>query len=92
MTARSFVVEVYAPCNRKDLDDLVARARSAARAMTLEGTSVRYRRSIAIPEDDTCFHVFEGPSAEAVDEVSRRAALAADRIVEALESRKEEGR
>jgi hypothetical protein len=84
VTGRSFVVEVYAPCNRKDLADVVARARAAARAMTLEGTPVCYRRSIAIPEDETCFHVFEGPSAEAVDEVSRRAALEYERIVEAM--------
>lgn len=53
------------------------------------GTPVRYRRSIAIPEDETCFHVFEGRSVEAVEEVSRRAALEYERIVEA---REEEGR
>jgi Nickel responsive protein SCO4226-like len=88
--ARSFVVEVYAPCSRKRLADAVTRARAAAREMTLEGTAVRYRRSIAIPEDETCFHVFEGPSAEAVVEASRRAELVYARIVEAVDSRQEE--
>lgn len=92
MIARSFLVEVYAPCNRESLADTVARARAAARAMTLEGTRVRYRGSITIPEDETCFHLFEGPSAEAVSEASRRAALEHARVVEAVESRHEEGK
>jgi hypothetical protein len=85
VTTRSFVVEVYAPCNREGLSEKVARARAAARAMSLQGTPVRYRRSIVIPADETSFHVFAGPSAEAVGEVCRRAALEYTRIVEAMQ-------
>ena len=46
---------------------------------------MRYVRSILIPGDETCFLVFEGLSAQAVGEASRRAALDYDRIVEAVQ-------
>jgi hypothetical protein len=81
---QGYVVECYvskAKCD--EFPAIRARARAAARAMTREGTTVRYVRSILIPEDETCFHVFEGPSADVIGEVSRRAALSYDRIVEA---------
>lgn len=35
--------------------------------------------------DETCFHLFEGPSAEAISELSRRAAIEYERIVEVLQ-------
>ena len=39
-------------------------------------------RSFFLPEDETCFHLFEGASADAVGEVTARACIAFDRIVE----------
>jgi len=42
-------------------------------------------RSTFLPEDEVCLHVFEAPSLQAAGEVSRRAAIAYDRIVEAVE-------
>lgn len=63
----------------------VASARRAAEAVSLQGTPVRYLRSISIPADEMCFHLLEGPSAEAISEVSRRAELDYDRIVEVLQ-------
>lgn len=41
--------------------------------------------SIFIPEDEICFHLFEGPSAEAVWEVSERAGIACERVVEGVQ-------
>jgi Protein of unknown function (DUF4242) len=83
---QGYIVECYVPKAKSDEFSAVrARARAAAQAMTREGTPVRHLRSILIPEDETCFHVFEGPSAEVVGEVSRRAELTYDRIVEAVE-------
>jgi hypothetical protein len=83
---QGYIVECYVPKAKSDEFSAVrARARAAARAMTLEGTPVRYLRSILIPDDETCFHVFEGPSADVIGEVSRRAALTYDRIVEATQ-------
>jgi hypothetical protein len=46
------------------------RARQAAEQLTREGTRVRYVRSMLIAEDETCFHLFEGRTAEAVGQAS----------------------
>ena len=46
---------------------------------------MRYLRSIYVPEDETCFHLFESPSIEGVEEVGRRAGLVFNRITEAVE-------
>jgi hypothetical protein len=82
----SFLVEVYAPGSAEGLKDAVARARSASRALSREGTAVRHVRAILVPEDKVCFHLFEGPSALVVGEASRRAGLRQVRIIEAVES------
>ena len=83
---KTYVVELYLPNPEPDaLVRAAQRAREAVAALAREGTRVRYVRSILIPGDETCFHVFEGPSAEAVGEVSRRAKLDYDRIVEAVQ-------
>jgi Protein of unknown function (DUF4242) len=79
---RSFLVEVYQP--RASANVAAARARSAAKAASRAGTPVRYVRSIFVPEDETCFHVFESSSKEAVLEATERAAFAFPRIAEAV--------
>jgi hypothetical protein len=47
---------------------------------------VRYLRTTYLPDDETCFHVFEADSAAAVEEVSRRARLGRVRVVTAIEA------
>jgi Protein of unknown function (DUF4242) len=80
-----YLVEAYMPERHSDdLRSLVTRARDAAAAMRKDGTVVRYLRPIPVPEDETCFHLLEAPSAEAARELSRRADLVYERIVEAL--------
>jgi hypothetical protein len=79
---RSYLVEVYQP--RTGADAAAARARSAADAASRAGTPVRYVRSIFVPEDETCFHVFESSSKEAVLAATERAAFAFPRIAEAV--------
>jgi hypothetical protein len=79
-----YLVELYLP--KPDAGGrraAAAKARSAARALTREGTPVRYVRSIFIPDDETYFHLFEGPSAEAVRMASERAGMSPSRIVAA---------
>lgn len=69
---RRFLVEVYAPGTSK-LSELAASARAAADGMD-------YVRSIFVPEDEVCFHVFDGESAEVLLH-----AFAGARIVQAVE-------
>ena len=78
-----FAVELYAPTEERVGED-VQRVRAASKAMTLEGIPVRYVRSLLLCDDETCFLLFDAPSAEAVGEASRRARLSYVRILEAV--------
>jgi len=81
----TFLVELY--LSRDDaaaVEHGAAAARVAAEQLTREGTPVRFLRSLFVPEDETCFHVYEAASAEAVREAARRASLPFERITEAL--------
>ena len=83
----SYLVETFLP--RGAAGERAARERralSAAEELTRNGTSVRFDRTIHVPEDEICFFVFDAPS-------SRNAALAAQlaevgplRVVEAVSS------
>jgi hypothetical protein len=74
------LVESYEPCpRRRDLTAVAARVRAAA-----EAAGLTYVRSIFVPADETCFHVFEAPSAAAVRAALERAQLAPQRVVEAV--------
>ena len=76
----TYLVEGYERRGITALDDLEARCRAAA-----DGSDgVRYVRSILVPEDETCFHLFEGPSEEAVRKVGALAGLAPLRVVACL--------
>ena len=61
-----------------ELQALTARARSAAQRVNSAETPVRFLRSIFVPEDETCFHLFEGTAA-AVAETLSRADITSDR-------------
>jgi hypothetical protein len=89
----NFVVEVYAPnLSRADLADLAVRAEAAVLEMEREGVRVRYLRSVLVPEDETCFHHFEGPTIDAIRRVSERAGLFSDdRLGSIKRSVQEEG-
>ncbi len=78
----SYLVEVYQP--RAGAGAAAACARSAAEAVSRAGTPVRYVCSIVVPEDETCFHLFESSSREAVLAATERAAFAFPRIAEAM--------
>jgi Protein of unknown function (DUF4242) len=80
-----FLAEGYTPrLDEVALAKLVARLEAAAQAMSEDGSSVRYVRSIHIPEDETCFHLFEAESAQIVERAGRHAGLGFDRIAEAV--------
>jgi hypothetical protein len=79
----SFLVEAYTPA-MINLVEVEARARRAAAQLAEAGTEVRYLHAIFVPADETCFHLFEAASADAVRAASERAGLSAQRIVEAI--------
>lgn len=78
----SYLVESYVADTPAAVEDARARARQAAEL----GDRVRYVRTTFLPGDEIVLHLFEAPSASAVDEAGRRAALRYERIVEAEES------
>jgi hypothetical protein len=79
-----YVVEVYVSrLSASILDDTSARARRAAEELSRAGTPVVYICSIFLPEDETCFHFFEAPSLEAIQETCSRLGLTFERIAEA---------
>ncbi len=79
------------------------RARSAAEAMTREGTRVGFEGSIHVPEDEICFFTFAAPpedeicfftfaapSGREAALLAQRAGLEPLRVVEAVPSGKEQ--
>lgn len=81
----NYIVETYVPQGREEVDRAAARARDAAESLTGEGTAIRFLRSTFVPADELCFFVFEAESSEVVGEATARAAIAVERIVEAVE-------
>ena len=78
-----FLVESYvARTDSAAAERGAERSRLAAERLTREGTRVRYLRSIFVPEDETCFFLYEADSAEAVRLAAARAALPFERVVE----------
>jgi Protein of unknown function (DUF4242) len=78
----SYVIEVYTPATA-DLEPIERAARQAAAETSASATPVRYVRSIFVPLDEICFHLLDGPSAEAINEVVGRAGIVPQRILEA---------
>ncbi len=83
----SYLVEVYLPQSRADEARATGRrARAAAEQLSREGVPIRYVRTTFLPDDETCFHLFEAASAEVVEEASSRAELGRARVVLAIEA------
>jgi hypothetical protein len=76
-----YLVESYAA----DSPGAVDEARERAGSVEDEQAGIRYVRTTFVPGDEMVLHLFEAPSAEALDEAGRAAALPCDRIVEAVE-------
>lgn len=83
----SYLVEAYLPRSREaEAQDAGRRARSAAEELSREGVPIRYVRTTFLPDDETCFHLFEAASAEIVVEAVSRAGLGRARVVPAIEA------
>ena len=86
----SYLVETFLP--RGAAGEPAARerrARSAAEELTRRGTSVRFDRTIHVPEDEICFFIFEAGSNRDAALAAQLAELGALRVVEAVSSGKE---
>ena len=82
-----FLVESYV--SRRDSQSVergAERSRLAADELTRAGTPVRYLCSFFVPEDETCFFVYEAASADAVRAAASRAALSFERVIEVVAS------
>ncbi len=80
-----YLAELY--LSRSDRTALLKEAESARRAaeeVNREGLQVRYVHSIFVPDEETCFFLYEAVSADAVREAARRAALPLERVSEAF--------
>jgi hypothetical protein len=53
--------------------------------MRREGEQVRFLRSVFVPENDTCFFLYEGTSAQSVRAAATRAQLGVVRVDAALQ-------
>lgn len=83
----TYLVEVYMPrSHAQEARAADRRAGAAAEECSHEGIPVRYVRTTFLPDDETCFHLFEADSAEVVEEVCRRAGIGHARVVPAIEA------
>ena len=78
---RRYTVELHLPDGGwAGVQEAATRARDATR----ESERVRFLRSIYVPEDDACFFLYEGPSAQSVRAAARRAKLGVRRVDAAM--------
>jgi hypothetical protein len=85
-----YLLELYMPSGQA-LEEETARARLVGDRQGGGEGAVRYVRTMFVAEDETCFHVFEASSREALLEAARRSGFADARIAETVESETREG-
>ena len=82
-----YLVELYVSrTGAGGLRQSVETARRAAEELSRQGTPVSQLRFIFVPEDETCLLLYEAVSAEAVQEVARRAELCFERLSAVVDS------
>ena len=79
----TYLVETYMPAT-VDVAEVESRVSAAAAELTTPEAEVRYLRSIFVPDDELCMHLFDAASADAVSGVARRAGISVDRIAETV--------
>ena len=78
-----FLVETYAARDAVNITTLAADIALAAAQVSEQGAPVRILHTIFVPEDETCFYLYQAPSADAVLEAMTRARLQPERITQA---------
>jgi hypothetical protein len=80
-----FLIETYA--SRETANAVAMQVREIARAAKLmgeHGTDVRFLLAIFVPEEETCFYLYQSPSADAVREAATRARLPFEGVTGAI--------
>lgn len=78
-----FLAEFYLPAGAAPAD-VVQRARAGAAATCAEGAQIRFVQAVFVPTEETCFALFEAPTAAAVSAAGTAAGLDFDRVTPAL--------
>lgn len=73
-----FLAELYVPYS--DGDAIAEHARAAADAVSRSGSAVRCVTSIFVPDDETCFFLYEADTLEDVEHAATRAGLTFERV------------
>jgi len=81
----SYLLELNLP-KADSLERASDDARRVEAASALVGGGLRYVRTLFVAEDETCLHVFEASSQDAVLEAAAHAGLAEARVTEALQN------
>jgi hypothetical protein len=82
---RTYLVECYSPgIERAAVADAGERARAASAAVRMPGRVVDYLGALLVADDEVVFHAFRAADEAIVSEVSRRAELRFERIVESI--------
>jgi hypothetical protein len=79
-----FLVEVYVAHHDHDAAREIRHAAQTAAAPSAAQRTARCLGSILVPEDETCFLLYEAPSAAAVADDVRRAGLRPEHIAAAV--------
>jgi len=80
-----FLIETY--LSREPANAVAVQMQDVARAaaqVSQQSTEVRFLRAIFVPEEETCFYLYESSSADAVREAATRARLPLERVAEAV--------
>lgn len=84
-TLARYTVELKRPHGGwSGIEAATARARGVAEEIRAEGTPVRFLRSVFVPEDESCFFLYEGPSADTVRDAAVRAELTVEHVEETI--------
>jgi len=87
-----FVLEAYQSRETTDLlAQRVEQVAAAAGQVSAEGAGVRLLHVIFLPEDETCFYLYESASAGAVRAAATRAGLSFERMAQAVSIRPPSG-
>jgi hypothetical protein len=83
-----YMLELFTPPSKAgELPATALRLDAAAKRVSGNDALVEYVRAIYVPEDETCFYIFDASSAEVVAKASEIAGLSDGRIVAALDAR-----